>query len=346
MRSDGQLRHILRRDRRPPFPDAAIIRALTGGLTDAYDPAQTPDEVLSKIATALSEIATIQFGSKLVEVPTAVLAAMDRIEAITQRAESAGLFTGLQKFDESIGGLFAGELVVLTARSGVGKTALACQIVAHNAARERLTYVASLEMDAAELATRMLCTAAEVDGRRIRTNKLDRADYSKLTAAAEKLAKFSVRFDERPEITVADVRRATRRLLKDGLKLVVVDYLQIVTPDDPRENRERQVANMSKQLKALARELKVPVLVLCQSNRDAEEGQDGKPPSPARIRCHRPECRRGARVGVRRHRHRKATRGLPNRAEEPQRSQGQDATRLASGRNHVHLSSGGSGGNG
>ncbi len=249
----------------------AIIRASTGGLTDAYDPAQTPDEVLSRIATALSEIATVQFGSKLVDAPTAVLAAMDRIEAITGRTESAGLFTGLQKFDESIGGLFAGELVVLTARSGVGKTALASQIVAHQGAKGRLVYVASMEMDAAELVTRMLCTVAEVDGRRIRTNKLDGADYAKLTAAAEKLAKFSVRFDERPEITVADVRRATRRLLKDGLKLVVVDYLQIVTPDDPRENRERQVANMSKQLKALARELKVPVLVLCQSNRDAEK---------------------------------------------------------------------------
>ena len=84
VRSDGQLRHILRRGSSPAIPRCARS-ARTGGLTDAYDPAQTPDEVLSKIATALSEIATIQFGSKLVTPPTAVLAAMDRIEAITQR---------------------------------------------------------------------------------------------------------------------------------------------------------------------------------------------------------------------------------------------------------------------
>lgn len=258
-----------------------IIHLATEMLRDAWTPSSDPQDMLDRTAAEVDRIANAYSARQLVPAQDAVIEAMERIDKIAQHANSAGLFTGLDEFDQKIGGLFPSELSVLSARLGVGKSALAAQVMRHNGAQGRLVYYAPLEMSPDEVMIRLLCMEADVDSKDIRTNRLHADDHRKLADAANVLAKMNVLFDPRPELTIADVRRAARRLVKDGLRLVVVDYLQIVTPADEDQTRERQVAEIARGLKALARELKVPVLALCQSNREAEKD---KTPSSRHLR--------------------------------------------------------------
>jgi replicative DNA helicase len=249
----------------------AVIHAATEMLRDAWDSAADPRSVVAGAEKLLGEISTSDHAATLTDAATATVEAMEWIDAVYQNKEHAGLATGLLEFDERNGGLFPSEVIVLAARSGVGKSSLGRQIIEHNAAKGRLVYVASIEMGASEILVEMLCTKSEVNSRKIRTGTLDASDLRRLSEAATELSTQSIVFDSRPELTVADVRRTARQLHKRSLRLVVVDYLQILTPDDESASRERQVATMIQKLKALSRELKIPVLVLCQTNREAEK---------------------------------------------------------------------------
>ena len=134
------------------------------------------------------------------------------------------------------------------------------QIANHSAERGRLVYVASLEMECVELTQRLVCAIAQVNSRKIRTRQLTADDRTKLVDAANSFSRRSIRIDPRTDLKVADIRRAARRLLREGLSLVMVDYLGLVEPDDYRASREQQVARISRGLKNLAKELNVPVL--------------------------------------------------------------------------------------
>ena len=190
---------------------------------------------------------------------------------MVERGCGAGLLIGIDQFDTEIGGLFPSELSILAARTSAGKTALAMQIAERIAASGRLVYLASLEMSPASLAMRSLCGMAGVDGLQLRTGRLNPDEAKRLAVAANQYAARALRIDRRPGLRVFDVFRTARRLMRDGLALVIVDYLQLLTPDNERDNRERQVAKMTFSLKAMARELKIPVLVLSQLNRQTEQ---------------------------------------------------------------------------
>ncbi len=155
-------------------------------------------------------------------------------------------------------------------------TALACQVATHVAQRGRPVYFVSLEMSATELVTRLLCSAAGVSTRKIRTASITPDDGAALVDAGKTLSQAKLYLHERPAMAAGDIRRSAQRLAKTGLSLVVVDYMQRVTPEDRRVNRYEQVAQIAKGLKTLARELNMPVLCLCQSAREADDDKSSK----------------------------------------------------------------------
>lgn len=235
---------------------------------DGWDAACDASDAVAKAEGALNLIGTTgEKGETPVPVAQAAADAIVRVEEIHQRNESVGVLTGIEDFDRDIGGLFPGELVVLAARPGVGKTSLAMQIADH-AAQHGMVYFASLEMGAVELAMRQMCAMSAVSSRRVRTGHVTESDLRALRAAALEFGQRQLVLHDRPGIRVSDVRRACLRLKRSGLRLVVVDYLQIITPQDQRVQRHEQVGQMTKSLKALARELEVPVMVLSQLNRE------------------------------------------------------------------------------
>jgi replicative DNA helicase len=249
----------------------AYIHAGTELLRDSWDPTANEDDILDAAESALSKIRTGQYQGGPVTAQQAAEAFVLKVDRACERKGEVGILTGLELFDTEAGGLFPGDLIILAARTSVGKTALALQIADHAAARNRLVYFASLEMVPADLAGRTICGIAGVSGLAARTGKLNKDELRALTKGAETYAKRAIRIDKRPGMKVYDIRRAARRLVKDGLRMVVVDYLQLLTPDNPRLQRYEQVGQQTKALKELALELDVPLLCLCQLNRAAEQ---------------------------------------------------------------------------
>jgi len=238
------------------------------------DPAQLAARAEAAIGAALERPA----GEGLVDAKGAIVEAMAAVERIREKREGTGLLTGVEEFDEAVGGLFPGELTILAARPRMGKTALANQIAIHAAERGRGVLFASLEMAAAELMTRTLCGRSGVDSRRIRTGTMTDGDVRTLVKAGTDLASMDLQILDSPGATVAGIRRAARKARRSGdLQLVVIDYLQLIEPDDPRVPRHEQVARIARALKGLARELQLPVLCLAQVNRQTESAGDHRP---------------------------------------------------------------------
>jgi len=248
----------------------AMIHAGTEILRAAYDLAADPDAVIDAAEASLSAVRLSAEGADPVPVAEAAIAASDHIDRIHERQGGVGVPTGIPDLDADQGGLFPGELTILAARPGVGKTSFALQVAAHNAAAGRLVYFASLEMSASELATRLACGDSGVSNRRIRTGRLDRGDMRALSEAMAKQSTMRLDIHDRPRLTVAEIRRQIRRRKRKGLALAVVDYLQLVSPADRRVPREQQVATIVRTLKETAREYDLPIVCLCQLNRQAD----------------------------------------------------------------------------
>ncbi len=248
----------------------AMIDSSTAMLQAAYAATEEPTDILNQAEAALSAIKVGQQAQGPTPVWDVVREAMEHIDRVQERGQAAGVMTGLRRFDEQIGGLFPEELIILAARPGVGKSALASQISYHNANKGRAVYFASLEMSRTELIIRTMCGESGVDSRRIRAAQLTADDHLRLMEISGKIAELPWTFHDPAELTVYDIRRAARRMKRDGLDLIVVDYLQLIRPDNPKDPRQEQVSLMSRQLKLLSRELKVPVLVLAQLNRETD----------------------------------------------------------------------------
>jgi len=257
--------------------DLANRRRLREILLMGADAAQqgdgSPADILERVETELAGIRATRDDHEPVALSSAAVDAMVRIDEISQHGKGSGLPTGLASFDEDMGGLFPGELTILAARPGVGKTSLALQIAYHNADRGRLVYFASLEMSAVELSIRQACGEGGVSNRLVRIGRLGGNDTARLSEAFNHQAAAALEIHDLASLTVASIRREIRKRKKRSLALAVVDYLQLVTPEDRRLPREQQVARMVRGLKETAREYEIPILCLCQLNRmtDADE---------------------------------------------------------------------------
>ena len=192
-----------------------------------------------------------------------------------------GIATGFADLDRMTDGLHGGEMIVIAARPSMGKTSLAMNIAEHVVLQAKLPVgVFSLEMTAESLVLRMLCSNARVNLRNIREGFMTEADFPKLTSAAGKMSNAPLFIDDSPGLSILQLRARARRLAQQyGVKLFVVDYLQLLhsTARRSQENRQQEIADISSGIKALAKELKVPVIVLSQLNRELEKDKSRKP---------------------------------------------------------------------
>jgi replicative DNA helicase len=193
-----------------------------------------------------------------------------------------GIGTGFVDFDKMTTGLHEGEMIVIAARPSVGKTSLAMNIAEHVALELKIpTGVFSLEMTADQLVLRMLCSRSRVNLRSIRDGFLAERDFPKLTGAAGKLAAAPLIIDDTSGLSILQLRAKARRMKQQhGIKLFVIDYLQLLNSTSRKaDNRQQEIADISGGIKALAKELAVPIIVLSQLNRDVEKraGEDAKP---------------------------------------------------------------------
>jgi replicative DNA helicase len=181
---------------------------------------------------------------------------------------------------EILRGLHNSELVILAARPSMGKTALAANIAENIAMgdEKRPVLFVSLEMSRLELAERMLCSRGRINGHNLRNGMLSSGDRKKLIEASSDLSQAPIFIDDSPSRTVTEIAATARRLKRrDGLNLIVIDYLQLIEPDNAKDARQEQVSKIARRLKGMARELKVPVLCLSQLNRQAEASKDNRP---------------------------------------------------------------------
>jgi len=211
-----------------------------------------------------------------------VVRANATIEDFQQRKGAmTGVATGFPDLDKMTRGLNAGEMIVIAARPSLGKTSLAMNIVEHVASGPAPSPVGifSLEMTADSLVLRMLCSRSRVNLRNITSGFLAERDFPKLTGAAGKLANAPLFIDDTAGLSILQLRAKARRMSQQfGIKLFVIDYLQLLHSTARRaENRQQEIADISNGIKALAKELKVPVLVLSQLNRELEKDKNRKP---------------------------------------------------------------------
>jgi replicative DNA helicase len=209
-------------------------------------------------------------------------------KAITQvenyfnrQGQLGGLATGFTDLDRMTDGMHGGEMVVIAARPSMGKTSLAMNIAESVVLNQRLPVgVFSLEMTAESLVLRMLCSNARVNLRNIREGFMSESDFPKLTSAAGKMSSAPLYIDDTPGLSILQLRTRARRMWQQhGVKLFVIDYLQLLNSTSRRaqENRQQEIAEISSGLKALAKELSVPVIVLAQLNRELEKDKNRKP---------------------------------------------------------------------
>jgi len=207
--------------------------------------------------------------------------AMTDLEQIQNRESAfAGLPTGFRDLDELLSGLQQGNLVIVAARPGVGKSSFATN-VARNAAVESRVPVAmfSLEMSRWEIGMRLLCGEAGVPWDRIRGRRVGADDWSRVVQAAEVLHDAPLSIVDSGNVTIVDIRAKARRLSarRNGLGLIIVDYLQLMSHHRRVDNRQQEIAEITRSLKLLAKELKIPVIAVSQLNRDPERRQDKRP---------------------------------------------------------------------
>jgi replicative DNA helicase len=264
--------------------DRALVRNLihagTEILRDAYDQSQPADELLGAAERRVLEVAQMGISGQTFTLEQALAEAYDRIDArhTGEQMAISGLPTGFTDLDEITAGLQNSELIIVAARPSVGKTAFALGIVRNAVEKGHPVFFVSLEQSRIELAERLLCCQARVDSHRLRRGNLSSDDMTKLIEAGGVLRNAKLFIDDTPGQGMLRIAANARRLLlRQHIKLVVIDYLQLIDPDNRRDPRQEQVAQISRRLKFLARELKIPVVALAQVNRSSEERQDHRP---------------------------------------------------------------------
>lgn len=258
-----------------------LITTCTDILSEAYDPTSDSQTMLNNAEQKVFSIRESRQSSSLAEIDEVLQVAMDRLEArVRGDIQEGTVETGFTDLDRQTGGLHASELVILAARPSMGKTAFAMNIAENIVIKSNKPVLfVSLEMAAIELIERMLCSVARVNGHRMRNGSLSAEDRQRLIKKAGELSKVPLFVDDSPTRNISEIAGAARRIIRmqGSLGAIVIDYLQLIQPDDPRDPRQEQVAKMARRLKALARELKVPVLCLAQLNRQAEDTRDHRP---------------------------------------------------------------------
>jgi replicative DNA helicase len=258
-----------------------MIQTCTGAVARVYDHQGEVDGLLDEVERDVLQIAEerVSIGTKTIK--DLVHTAINTIEDYHARAGAlTGLGTGFPDLDKMTSGMHGGEMIVIAARPSMGKTSLAMNIAEAVAIDQKQPVgVFSLEMTAESLVLRMLCSRSRVNLRNIRDGFLAERDFPKLTGAAGKLANAPLFIDDSAGLSILQLRAKARRMYQQhGIKLFVIDYLQLLNASSQKiENRQQEIAQISNGIKALAKELNVPVIVLAQLNRELEKDKNRKP---------------------------------------------------------------------
>lgn len=259
-----------------------LIQTCTGVVGRIYDFEGDVEALLDDVEKEILHVNESREQNEVKDVKTLVNDALTTIENFFNRkGELSGLSTGFPDLDKMTDGLHGGEMIIVAARPSMGKTSLAMNIAEHVALQLRLPVaVFSLEMSASSLILRMLCSLARVNMRNIRDGFMSEADFPKLMTASNQLSKANLLIDDTAGLSILQLRARARRMHQQhGIKLFVVDYLQLLnsTARRAQENRQQEIADISSGIKALAKELNVPVVVLSQLNRELEKDKSRKP---------------------------------------------------------------------
>jgi replicative DNA helicase len=259
-----------------------IISAGTESVRRAYEEQEDVENLLDEVEQKIFDVGEDRFKGQMLSMKDHAMQAIETIEKLYERKGSiTGISTGFVEFDRMTSGLHPSEMVVIAARPSMGKTALAMNIAEYVAINEKLAVgVFSLEMSSQQLVQRLLCSRARVNLQRVRDGFLGERDFPSLTAAASKLAEAKMFIDDSASLSILELRAKARRLkAQQDVSLIIVDYLQLLRSTSRRaqDNRQLEISEISAGLKALAKDLKIPVIVVAQLNRQPEQRTGGKP---------------------------------------------------------------------
>ena len=267
--------------------ERSILRQLARVATEIGNTAYSPEgrdstELLDNAEKLVFQIA--EQGSRGKEsyskIKDLLVKAVDRIDTLFHQDEPyTGIPTGYTKFDDLTSGLQSSDLIIIAGRPSMGKTSFAMNIAEHAAIKSNQPVaVFSMEMPGEQLAMRMMSSLGRIDQHKIRTGKLDDDDWPRLTSAVGILAEATILIDDTPALSPAELRAKARRIKREhGLGMIVVDYLQLMQVSGYKENRTNEISEISRSLKSLAKELKVPVIALSQLNRGLEQRPNKRP---------------------------------------------------------------------
>jgi len=262
--------------------DKAMLRDLIGAAAkiseSAYEQADDAKDILDRAEQVLFEVTDERISVQASQI-------QEELEAIFKQIESreghcvTGIPTGFMELDDLLSGLQRGEMIVIAARPSMGKTAFGLSVAEHVAANDNIPAAFfSMEMGRQSVAQRLLCARARVDSQRVRKNMVSEEDIARLQGVVGELADMPLYVDDTPGMSVLELRAKTRRLfLRHEIKIIFVDYLQLMHSPRRIESRQQEVSEISRGLKALARELNIPVVVMAQLNRNPEGRTDKKP---------------------------------------------------------------------
>jgi replicative DNA helicase len=258
-----------------------LIHASTEVLRDAYGQTMPAEELIEGAERKIFDVLERGITGNLYTLQEAIEQTYERIDqrSLGNQVGSGGLLTRYTDLDEITAGLQNSELIIVAARPSVGKTSFALSLVRNVIVDEKQpVFFVSLEQSRIELAERLLCAQARVDSHRLRKGNLSAEDMEKLIEAGGVLRNARLFIDDTPAQGMLRISANARRLKhRQGIRLVVIDYLQLIEPENRRDPRQEQVAQISRRLKHLARELEVPVVALAQVNRASEDRQDHRP---------------------------------------------------------------------
>jgi replicative DNA helicase len=264
--------------------EKAVLRDLISIASNisnrSYDDTEETEKILDDAERMVLEISQKRSRSGLTPIADVIDESLSHLEMLAQKKEGlTGLTSGFSDLDRMTSGWQKSDFIILAARPAMGKTALALNM-AQNAAMETKQPVAifSLEMSKEQLVNRMIASQAEIDQQTLRNGRIFGNDWINLVNAIAPLGEAPVYIDDTPAISVREVRAKARRLkTEQGLSLIIIDYLQLMGSTGRIESRQQEVSQISRSLKALARELDIPIIALSQLSRSVEQGQEKKP---------------------------------------------------------------------
>ncbi|WP_438824855.1 replicative DNA helicase [Bacillus sp. JJ722] len=257
------------------------IRVASQIVQDGYSREDEVEAYISEAEKSIMEVAQRKNAGAFQNIKDVLVNTYDNIEILANRkGDITGIPTGFAELDRMTAGFQRNDLIIVGARPSVGKTAFALNIAQNVATKtEENVAIFSLEMGAEQLVMRMLCAEGNINAQGLRTGALTDEDWRKLTMAMGSLSNAGIYIDDTPGVRIGDIRSKCRRLKQEhGLGMILIDYLQLIRGDgNSGDNRQQEVSEISRSLKALARELKVPVIALSQLSRGVEQRQDKRP---------------------------------------------------------------------